>query len=480
MSRLSRLSGRTILFPVWLEPLWTLWQSTVVKGKERDLTEQEIAEAANRDVNLTCAPIALIEPNEDASIALGSELLKLIEDYPLPPAVLNPLAPKSFVDEDVDMDDAGAFSKDEAQTKDLGGTSRGKGGRGGRRGFQKAKAASFNGYWHRGIIPKIRLQSTDKAGRSAREARHFALRSRVPTPRPSATVGGEEVGWNSCGLCHTGKTGCSLVAPSSKGDSGAEITTQTELRGNSQRRQITAEMPAAKKSKPLPAAQATEASRPPSAFDDSLEEEPYPTIRPLTKPQAAAMLTMVKEHIEASEKKVIAKLEEQHAATLRQIAEMQQIVVTQTAGIAKQIKTFNSLFNIKQNDGDTTRRIKPVALRNRRYLATPRSPSNIPSLTSLSMPSTKRCDHSLVFPQGLSLISQSRFLSQLRELIEILHGNSEMPSESALPLGGILREELEKASEMLAAAKNNPSETPATLIYPLFNCYESSSALVSA
>lgn len=60
----------------------------------------------------------------------------------------------------------------------------------------------------------------------------------------------------------------------------------------------------------------------------------------------------------------------------------------------------------------------------------------------------------------------SRFLLQLRALIEVLRGHSEMPPESAPPPSGILREEIEKARQMLAAAKNNPSERPAALRCP--------------
>lgn len=60
-----------------------------------------------------------------------------------------------------------------------------------------------------------------------------------------------------------------------------------------------------------------------------------------------------------------------------------------------------------------------------------------------------------------------RFLSQLRALIELLQGNSEMPPESLPPPGGISREEIERAGAMLAAAKKNPSERPCDTQMPV-------------
>lgn len=51
LSRLSRLSGRTMVFPAWLEPLWTLWQAVRAQEPPRDLTEEELAQCASRDVN---------------------------------------------------------------------------------------------------------------------------------------------------------------------------------------------------------------------------------------------------------------------------------------------------------------------------------------------------------------------------------------------------------------------------------------------
>lgn len=72
----------------------------------------------------------------------------------------------------------------------------------------------------------------------------------------------------------------------------------------------------------------------------------------------------------------------------------------------------------------------------------------------------------LFFVPHLNLILHIRFLLQLRALIEILRGNSAMAQESALPPRGIWGEEIEKAGEMLAAAKNNPSEFRAATCDP--------------
>lgn len=76
------------------------------------------------------------------------------------------------------------------------------------------------------------------------------------------------------------------------------------------------------------------------------------------------------------------------------------------------------------------------------------------------MSSTKWCDGCFFSPSH-NLISGSSFLLQLRALIETLHGHSDICPDSLPPPSGILRDEIDKACEMLAAAKSNPSECPA-------------------
>lgn len=84
---------------------------------------------------------------------------------------------------------------------------------------------------------------------------------------------------------------------------------------------------------------------------DSGDDEPYPSLRPLTQRQIAPMLATVEQHIKTSEKNVIDKLEELHAATSKEIAELRQLMLTKhdemaasNAAMAASIEALGGLF----------------------------------------------------------------------------------------------------------------------------------------
>lgn len=59
------------------------------------------------------------------------------------------------------------------------------------------------------------------------------------------------------------------------------------------------------------------------------------------------MLATIEQRINTSEKRVIAKLEQHHAETLKEIAELRGLLVSKNDAVAASIQSLSSLFGVK-------------------------------------------------------------------------------------------------------------------------------------
>lgn len=59
------------------------------------------------------------------------------------------------------------------------------------------------------------------------------------------------------------------------------------------------------------------------------------------------MLAIVEQHVNASEKKIMARLEQQHAAALNEIAELRRLLISKNDAVVASIQSLSSLLGVK-------------------------------------------------------------------------------------------------------------------------------------